>query len=588
MAPHPVDPLQQVIALYHARRYAEARAAAARLLQRQADHVEAMHLSALCLLGMGQAVQAEYFAARAAAAAPNRPDIQSTHAMTLSAAGKTEAAVALFERVANGTPADPVGWANLGRALLGAQRVKEGVAAFQRALERDPRHGPSLRELGLFHRLCGRADLAAPLLARAVQLAPGDVESACNHAMTLNYVAGAEPVEVLAAHARAARAMSVATGIAPSPRRAAHAPAGALRVGYLSPDFRSHSVASFFEPLLVNRERAAHAALLYMTAPKTDAVSDRLRDAADGWLEVAGLSDTELALRLRADRLDVLIDLAGLTRGSRIGVLARRPAPLQGTYLGYPSTTGAAGVDFRIVDGITDTPEADGWHSEKLVRLERCFLAYQPPAAADAPEPALPPEGAPVTFGSFNLFMKISPAAARAWGRILDGVPGSRLLLKTIGLDAPAVRAVFVETLRNAGLDTERVDFLPFAPTRRAHLETYTRLHVALDPFPYCGTATTCEALFMGVPVVTLRGRMHAERVGASLLTAMGGPAAGWVAHSEDEYVRKAVALAEDRTGLRGLRTGIRPALLTSPLCDGAALARAFEGAVRGLVAGGT
>lgn len=592
--PLPVDPFQQVVALYHARRFSESRAAAARLLQRTPAHADALHLSALCLLAMGQAVQAEYFAQRAIALEPGRTDFAGTLAMTLAGQGKAQEAIAQFERVTAATPDDPAAWANLGRALLGTPRVKEAVAAFERAIAIDPGHASSIRELGLFWRMCGRSDRAVPLLKRAVRLVPGDAETAANLALALNYDEHAVPADILAAHVHAGRALVAAGGIAPAvapaqPLRRAAVAGRPLRIGYLSPDLRSHSVALFLEPLLAGRTREKHAALLYMTMPKADEVSARLGGLADGWADVSGLTDTDLAARLRADKLDVLIDLAGLTRGSRVGIMARRVAPLQGTYLGYPSTTGVSGVDFRIVDSITDPPGsgAEAWHSERLVRLDRCFLAYAPPGAGETPDavPARAP-GEPATFGSFNLFMKISPGAARTWGRILARVPGSRLLLKTLGMESPSVRAIFTEMLAEAGLDASRVDFLPFATSRREHLATYGRVDVALDPFPYCGTATTCEALWMGVPVVTLSGRTHVQRVGESLLGAAG--CADGVARSEDEYVERAVALATDQAGVGGLavlRRGLRARLLASPLCDGAALARAFEGAVDGLIA---
>ncbi|MFN0010219.1 MAG: tetratricopeptide repeat protein [Phycisphaerales bacterium] len=575
------DPMQAVLDHYRSGRYAAARVLLTRILQRRPADPEANHLSALCLLAIGQSVQAEFFVARALAGAPGRADFANTMALVLSAQSKAEAALGWFARAAEAMPGDPTGHANLGHALLQAQRTREGIGAYERALAIDPEHSASVRALGLFWRLCGRTDRALPLLRRAVELDPRDAEAASNLALALNYHEGARPEEVLAAHRHAGRLLAGRAGAGAPPPEGALAARDAgrpLRIGYLSPDFRSHSVALFIEPLLRHRDRARHSAHLYMTAPKVDGVSERLRGLADAWTMVDTLTDAALAARLKADQLDVLIDLAGLTKGSRIAALAARCAPVQGTYLGYPSTTGVPGVDFRIVDAITDPPsaEVDAWHSERLVRLDRCFLAFGPPA--DAPQPAARPAAGPITLGSFNLFMKITPGAARVWGRILARLPNSRLLLKTIGLDSPGVREVFTAMLAENGLDVSRVDFLPFAPTKREHYETYAHVDVALDPFPYCGTATTCEALFMGVPVVTLSGRTHVQRVGESLLHAAGF--SEWVARTEGEYVEKAVALATDPARLAALRGELRPRVLASALCDGAALARAFEGAV--------
>src|SRR4029077_2442406 len=250
-----------------------------------------------------------------------------------------------------------------------------------------------------------------------------------------------------------------------------------------------------------------------------------------------------LAERICTDGIDVLVDLAGHTARNRLGVFTRKPAPVQVTWLGYPNTTGLDAMDYRLVDAVTDpVGEADALASETLVRLEGGFLCYG--AAKDAPGPAEAPSIATgtVTFGSFNNPTKLSDATLDIWARLLDRLPQARLLLKGTPFADPATRTLFLSRLGERSVSAERVELLAWQANRAAHLSLYDRIDIALDPFPYNGTTTTCEALWMGVPVVTLRGDRHAARVGASLLTRVGLEAL--IADDEAGYVATAAALA--------------------------------------------
>lgn len=599
------DPLTAARVAYESGRFEEGLALARRILQRSPNNAQAHHIAALCQLQAGDAVRAEFGARRAIALDATRPDFFNTLGLTLAGQKKYDEALAAFERAAALVPdwAGPL--ANMGTMLMTQRKVRSAMRAFEAAAQRDPRHFTALKCLGIARRLCGQVETALEPLIRAMGVNNQEHEL-CEHvALAMNYAAGAQPAEVLAAHRHAsglaagATLASLATVLEPTVSPGAADADRPLRIGYISPDLREHSVALFLEPLLAERDRATHAALLYSTGPKFDDTSRRLQALADSWADVAKDDDAALLRRLRADRLDVLIDLAGLTAGNRLSVFAARPAPLQGHAIGYPSTTGAPGMDFRVVDRWTDVPEADGWHSERLLRLDRCFLCYQPPA--NMPEPGASGLGEgdrPFTFGSFNFFMKIGPATARLWKRVLEQAPGSHLVLKTLGLEDEETREAFLENF--AGVDPARIELLGWVKEKSEHARVYDRIDAALDPVPYCGTATTCEALWMGVPVVTLVGQRHVSRVGLSLLSAVGAGEAGgaggngataeggarceeWIAHSEDEYVEKAAALA--RGGKRGVeqRRALRARVAASPLRDARGIARAFEGAIRGL-----
>jgi predicted O-linked N-acetylglucosamine transferase (SPINDLY family) len=322
-----------------------------------------------------------------------------------------------------------------------------------------------------------------------------------------------------------------------------------LRIGIVSPDLRTHSVAFFLEPLLRHLDRSSFAVFLYHNHHTEDAASARLRTLASKWTNISALDHASACDLIRKDAPDILLDLAGHSSLNRLPVFAMRPAPVLATYLGYPHSTGLRQITYRLVDSITD-PEgvADSLASEKLVRFSDCAWLYEPPA--EAPEPALESQG--ITFGSFNNFLKASRATLFAWARILERLPTARLVLKSPNLDDPGVAALVSARLEEAGLPIARVDLLGLEPRLDDHLARYRSIDVALDTFPYNGTTTTCEALWMGVPVVSVRGDRHAARVGESLLRAVGH--AEWCASDVDGYVDLAVRLAQDRHTLAHIR----------------------------------
>lgn len=466
---------------------------------------------------------------------------------------------------------------NLGSIYQATGRLQEAIAAYQQALRINPRLAGALNSFGSAYMGQGDFEQAERCFRRCLDITPTDLRTRSNLLMLLNYIPDTEAEKVLEEHLEWGR---VATRmIAPLPPLVARDPRRRLRIGYLSPDFREHSVAAFIEPLFANHDHDRFEICCYSCLPRPDATTLRLQGYADRWRDIDQLSDPETARLIRDDGIDILVDLAGHTSNHRLGVFAARPAPLQLTYLGYPNTTGLAPIDYRITDAIADPPGAEAWYSERLLRLGGGFLCYQPdPHTPEvAPLPAL--AAGRVTFGSFNNFSKLNPAVLALWAEVLQQVPGSRLLLKCPALTDAVLRERTAVVLRELGVGTERLELLGHSPTRAEHLALYGQVDIALDTFPYNGTTTTCEALWMGVPVVSLVGRQHAGRVGASLLDAVGHPE--WAATTPVAYVALAAGLAGEPGRLEAIRAGLRQGMAISPLCNAADFAHRFEDALR-------
>jgi predicted O-linked N-acetylglucosamine transferase (SPINDLY family) len=540
--------------------------------------------SALCALRLahalktlGRLAEALEAAGQAAALDPTLADAHFCLGELTAARQGFAAAVPHLRRVTELQPQAVDGWANLGVALAQSADEPAALACFDRALALDPANAQALTGRALALQAEQRGAEALADYARVLARDPARHEARSARLLALHYSDDVSREELFREHL----AFGAAAETAPEPSWSnVPDPARRLRVALLSPDLRAHPIAYFLEPLLAHLDREAFEIFLYHDHVVVDDASRRLRGQADQWRNFAGQPAGRVEAAIRADAPDILVDLAGHTGFNRLPLFARRLAPVQVTYLGYPDTTGLQAMDYRLVDAITDpVGEADARATETLVRFAPVGWAYAPPADAPAVAPLPAAGGGPVTFGCFNNFAKVSDATLRGWAGALAAVPGSRLLLKDRSLTRPALPERVRARLAELGVSGERIELLGRTGGLAAHLAHYARMDIALDAFPYHGTTTTCEALWMGRPVVTLRGDRHSSRVGASLLTAVGHPE--WIARDWTDYARIAAGLAADLPALEKISSGLRADLGRSPLLDHAAQAARFGAALR-------
>jgi predicted O-linked N-acetylglucosamine transferase (SPINDLY family) len=493
------------------------------------------------------------------------------------AAEKLRAAAAL-------APDNPAVWCGLGYAL--AQLPSEAEPALRRAIALDPKNPWAYGHLGNALVALDRVAEAETAFRQGLERAPDDV--ACRQGLIWIdlimplYRPEADPAQIVATHR--AWGDAATARVADEPARAfanARDPEKRLKLGYVSPDLKRHSVPFFLEPVLAAHDQAGFETFCYaeVEPQREDKVTARLKNLAGHWRPTVGLTDEALRRQIRRDGIDILIDLAGHFMRNRLSAFTVKPAPVTASWLGYPATTGLPSMDWRITDAIADPPGAERFYSERLMRLDGGFLCYRPPdeSPAVAPPPVLTRPGA--TFGSFNNHLKINRAVAACWARILGSVPGARLLLKSEMMGDQGVRQLLLDWFAADGIGADRIELRPWTSGTGDHLAAYAEIDIALDPFPYNGTTTTCEALWMGVPVVSLIGDRHSGRVGLDLLTRVG--LERLAAPDLDGYVRLAVALAGDPGELGRLRGDMRTRLRAAPLCDAPHFAHEFDAALR-------
>jgi len=362
-------------------------------------------------------------------------------------------------------------------------------------------------------------------------------------------------------------------------------PGKKLRVGFVSPDLRNHSVAYFVEPLWACLPKEEIEIVGYHSLAVEDAVSERLKGYCGLWRNVAGMDDTRLAKQVREDGIDILVDLAGHTGRNRLLVFARKPAPVQVTWLGHPNTTGLTAMDWRLTDGYADPEGVDHRYTEKLWRLPEVFAVYRPlvrapelaadPNYAVRPAPAL--KNGYITFGSCNNLAKLTPPVVALWSRLLKEMPTAKLLIEAPGLQQQQFRAELLARFTAHGISETQI--IPLGRDGKKQYLIYNEIDIALDPFPCNGGTTTCDLLWMGVPLVTMPGDGFMARMGVSLVSAAGYPE--WVAQTEDEYIEKARTLASDIEALNRLRLSMRCQVEASPLMDEPRFARHVANAFR-------
>jgi predicted O-linked N-acetylglucosamine transferase (SPINDLY family) len=578
----------------------EARRAFERALELDPSRVKTLNNLARLELDAGEAARARELVDRALGVEPDAPRTLALSAQARLAEGLLDEAASALER-ATGGPTAAALWNNLGSALVRAGRDADALAAFERSVRLDGTRPEVLANLGDALRRAHDLERAEAVLQDALSRAPHDpaatlslaklldetlrqdeavaaLEAAIPTAtgelrrrlgssrlMHLNHHDGTSADALVRAHRDWAREWlppRESTG----PRATRHE--GPLRVGYLSSDLRDHVVMKFLLPVLEAHDRSKVDVCLLSMTRERDAVTGRI-EQRHRVVDLSSLEPAELTRTVRELELDVVVELNGHTDDAVMMALEDRLAPVQLSYLGYPSTTGLDRFDGRITDAVVDPAGTEAQYTEPLVRLPRCMWAFVPRGLPDVVE--RPPAGV-ITFGCFNRVGKLSRTILDAWAEILRRVPESRLLLRARGFAHPSVRA---RALERFGEVAGRVGFADFAPNEGAAFAGYGAIDVALDTFPYHGTTTTCDALVMGVPVVSFCGALPASRVARSLLGAVG--LGDLVAEDREGYVERAVGLARDADRRASLRTSLRDAVRGGPLGDAAGLAGALE-----------
>jgi predicted O-linked N-acetylglucosamine transferase (SPINDLY family) len=462
---------------------------------------------------------------------------------------------------------------NLGCLYHEVEALEEAEFHYRKVLSMHPDFAELYFNLAMIYRSRGRIDEAIACCRRTIELEPDHINAHSHLLLCLHYDPSQKPEQLSLAHKQWASEHGRFPAIFSSDLRVQSK--RPLRIGYVSANLRTHSVAYFFEPLLVHHHPEVVQSFCYAQGRKIDETTKRLQDSAYCWRDISQLDDHQVAELIKSDEIDILVDLGGHTSHNRLQVFARKPAPIQITYLGYPNTTGLKQIDYRLVDSWTDLESMNDLCSEKLIRLEKGFLCYQAPenAPAVAQLPALKNPG--ITFGSFNALPKLNDQVIALWARLLKAIPNSRLLLKSAPLNEKATCERFYQLFAQQGITREQLIFSGWKQETDSHLELYNTVDIALDPFPYNGTTTTCEALWMGVPVITLAGNSHVSRVGVSLLSQLG--LEELIAQNEQEYLEVAAQLAQDLERLTTLRKSMRSRMSSSSLCDGEAFAHKVE-----------
>lgn len=630
--------LREAAAQLSAGQAADADALLRRILKKQPKHLDALNLAGVAAYELNQLERARTLLTRVVQREPTRAGAQLNLGAVLNALADYTAAEQHYRAALRAAPDSATALNNIGKNYLDQNKLDQAAEFLAAAVAAAPDYWIARHNLGTCQQRMGAIDDAIAAFRAVLALHPNadtlselvaslrrthrfDEEYACaqqllalpdaggaalnaweslfdacdfdaiaqsrEHMLTLlespstrtahrsgglmllHSLVGVEPARTFTCHR--AWADSLPDG---KPPRRDSSPHSKLRIGYLSPDFRDHSVGLFIRSVIAAHDPAHIEVYCYANSAVHDRITEQIANCASRFLDVTGLSDNELARAIAGDGIDVLVDLAGHTRDSRIAVLKHRLAPVQITYLGYPDTTGLATVDFRISDPWTESDDGTRY-SESLLEMPESFLCFG--EFEDVARVARTPgaDSGVVTFGSFNNIRKLNRQTIAAWSAVLREVPNSRFVIKSRRAPEAITRRHLLDEFSRCGIAAERIELLAPLPLRDEHLAAYNHIDIVLDTFPYHGTTTTCEALWMGVPVITLAGNTHAQRVSYSILRNCGlEHLATW---SEADYIARAVALGKDLTAMNELRASIPEKIRASILCDAPRFTRQFE-----------
>ena len=543
------------------------------------DYAEAHSNISVVLQKQGRLDEAIDHCREALRLKPDFADAYHNMGNALKDQGKFNEAIRYFHEALRLNPHHAEAHNCLGIILAEQGRLNEATECYHKVLRLIPDHADAHNNIGTVLKGQGKIDEAINHYHEAMRLKPNHANIHSNMLFTMHYSSAIDPTRIYSEHRNWANKHALPLVDTIQLHSNKINPDRKLRIGYVSPDFRMHSVAFFAEHMLLGHDRADFEIYCYSNVSQPDSITDRFKGLSDFWRNIVGMSDEQVADKIRDDQIDILVDLAGHTANNHMLVFAKKPAPVQVTYLGYPNTTGLPTMDYRITDEWADPiGQTEHLHTEELIRLPKSFLCYKPPE--NAPEvlslPALNKDNA--TFGSFNNRSKITPEVVEDWSTILKSVSDSRLILKAKAFNDDETRQILLEMFIKNGVNPQRIRLIGYLPFEQ-HLQLYNSIDIGLDTFPYNGTTTTCEAMWMGVPVITLAGDFHASRVGVSILSNVG--LSDLIAESTEDYIKKAVTLANNLDRLHDLRIKLRPLMIRSALMDEKGFTRSLEEAYR-------
>jgi protein O-GlcNAc transferase len=544
------------------------------------DHAEAHGNMGVALQNSGKNAEAITAYHTAIALHPNYAEAYANLGVAYREKGEVNQAIDAFGRSISLNPNLPHTHFNLANALISIGKIDAGILSYRRAIALKPDYAGAYNNLGNTLIDIGQLDEAIAAYRQATMLEPNNslFDSALICAM--HYHPKCDGRAITSEHARWNRQHAEKFSRLIQPQSNDPTADRRLRIGYISRDFRNHPVGRFLLPLIESHHRDLFEICCYSDVAIPDQMTARFQSRANLWRETTSLKHDQVAEQIRSDKIDILVDLSGHTTGGRLLVFARRPAPVQVSYLGYPGTTGLPAIDYRLTDTLSDPPgQTDSLQAEKLFRLPHTNWCFSEPEHAPAVHPSPMIKNGYVTFGSFNTLVKVTDSMLKTWACIVNQVPRSRLLLKSAAFVSAIARDRVGRVLFSQGVDVDRITLLGPVPDHATHLAAYHQVDIALDTFPYHGTTTTCDALWMGVPVITLAGQTHVSRVGVSLLSSVG--LSELIASTQDEYANIAVALAHHPHRLEDLRTNLRRQMKQSPLMDAAGFTREVEAAYR-------
>jgi predicted O-linked N-acetylglucosamine transferase (SPINDLY family) len=572
----PEQSVEQAFALalehHRAGRLAEAEQGYRAILARAPQHADSLNLLGVIALQAGNLPSALALVQLAVQLRPDAAVCRNNLGQVLERHGRDDEAARCYETAIALDPGYAEAHNNLGVLRARRDRLAEADAHYRKAIELDPNYAEPHTNRGNLLKDRGELDAAIGCYRRAIEIRPDLSQLHSNLLLTLHYHPGCSPADLEREHRAWAERHVAPLVPARRPHPNAPDPDRRLRIGYVSPDFREHPVARFMLPLLREHDRRQFEVFAYSDVASPDPVTAMVRRHVDQWRDVAMLGDERLAAAVRADGIDILVDLAAHSGHNRMLTFARKPAPVQVTYLAYCSTTGLDAIDYRVTDRFLDPPGEASHYTETSLHLPHCYWCYSAPPLGRTTAERLT---GPPTFGCLNNFAKVTDVTLELWTRLLERVPEARLLIYA---RTEPHRERVRRALRAAGLDASRAEFVGYQ-SLAAYLETYREIDVALDPHPYGGGTTSCDALFMGVPVVTLAGRTAVSRAGTTLLGNVGLD--DLVARSSEQYVDLAAKLIRDAERLAELRRGLRARLEASPIMDAPRFARDFEAALK-------